>query len=391
MAARQASGVADPAAHQHGNTDAGQKVGEHDESHPLPTSLPPSASSAALLPASDPQLLPAHPLTPPQMEQLYTLSQADYNEHINDLTRIRVVAASMMLLTILSLVYLSQGYWLVILAGIYIILAAWIGIRASYRAEQSTMRYYCLALFLWLFIFAVSLLTYMLSTGVEPTARERCSVQSFVIAYGEHCSDDAWEDPHDSCFVRCMWEMKINLTIETLIIAAIMAGLVLLIAWDASRVERALFLWSFHPLLHEWHADRVVWRKYKRVEDEEKEEEERMKEQEKEEEEKRRKAAEKKATQDDDDDEESDVDEEERKDQFELPPSSSNATLRSRLTPSSTSLAPSSYSRTYGHGTLGRGTRAGRPTIMTQLQRERETAVAAEAFKAHVQQKHPHT
>ena len=127
----------------------------------------------------------------------------------------------------------------------------------------------------------------MIVQGVEPSIRARCDVTSFTAAYGSNCLLGAAE--FAVCYDRCKWEMRINLLIETIGLAGVVAfiivssirlarvaqlslrqltsslfcaGLQSFLAWDASRVASSMRIWSYHPLRARWHSDLMLFNRY---------------------------------------------------------------------------------------------------------------------------------
>lgn len=86
-----------------------------------------------------------------------------------------------------------------------------------------------------------------------------CSVPSFVAAYGSGCSNPAIAP---SCFSRCVWELRINLAIETLVVWVAVLVCLLALLWDALRLSKALMLWSLHPCTQQWHSELSLSSKY---------------------------------------------------------------------------------------------------------------------------------
>jgi hypothetical protein len=102
----------------------------------------------------------------------------------------------------------------------------------------------------------------MLVVGVSPTARDRCSIALFSQDYEPMvdkvttCSPQPLNpnDPNSPtvlqpCFDRCVWEMKINLVIETLLVAAVILIIIVrLVETSAERNLLEVVLWRFPDL-----------------------------------------------------------------------------------------------------------------------------------------------
>ena len=86
-----------------------------------------------------------------------------------------------------------------------------------------------------------------------------CSVPSFVSNYGHGCATPALTP---ACFSRCVWEMRINLAIETLLVWVAVLACLMALLWDALRLSKALMLWSLHPCTQVWHSELSLSSKY---------------------------------------------------------------------------------------------------------------------------------
>jgi hypothetical protein len=189
----------------------------------------------------------APPLSPKQQEKLYSFTKTDYLQHLSDLLRMRVLAAILFvsaaisvavsrrtvcrfkanlsplcvrlcpqLVCILVIHYFSQGNWMIVLGCLLLMFASAVGIRGSMRADKKWVDMYYNLLVVFLALAALAFLVHMLVTGVAPTAEERCARYAEVKKpAGPYPSLD-----------RCVWEMKINLIIETLLVAAIVGAIV---------------------------------------------------------------------------------------------------------------------------------------------------------------------
>lgn len=144
-----ASEHSDYSAHDDGNDHEPPSAGIFGDSDDEYESISPALAPAhptrdarfedvALVPPPD---LLAPPLSPQQMEELYQMTADDYMVHLGDCLRIRVTAFLLILGALGTWIYLSQNYWIIVIACIYLIIAALLGIRGSIRGDHEYMEH----------------------------------------------------------------------------------------------------------------------------------------------------------------------------------------------------------------------------------------------------------